>query len=74
VLTSYHDDVRIFPAIKAGALSYLLKDVLPKDLAGAIRAAARGEAVLHPLVATRVLQDVRGARGGAQPLHGTHRP
>ena len=63
VLTSYHDDVHIFPAIKAGALSYLLKDVGPEDLAGAIRAAARGEAVLHPHVATRVMQELRGARG-----------
>jgi NarL family two-component system response regulator LiaR len=63
VLTSYHDDVHIFPAIKAGALSYLLKDVGPEELVGAIRAAARGEAVLHPQVATRVMQELRGARG-----------
>jgi NarL family two-component system response regulator LiaR len=62
VLTSYHDDVHIFPAIKAGALSYLLKDVGPEELAGAVRAAARGEAVLHPHVATRVMQELRGAR------------
>jgi NarL family two-component system response regulator LiaR len=62
VLTSYHDDVHIFPAIKAGALSYLLKDVGPEELAGAIRAAARGEAVLHPHVATRVMQELRGTR------------
>ena len=62
VLTSYHDDVHIFPAIKAGALSYLLKDVGPEDLAEAIRAAARGEAVLHPHVATRVMQELRGTR------------
>ena len=54
VLTSYHEDVHIFPAIKAGALSYLLKDVGPEELAGAVRAAARGEAVIHPHVATRV--------------------
>jgi NarL family two-component system response regulator LiaR len=62
VLTSYHDDVHIFPAIKAGALSYLLKDVGPEDLAEAIRAAARGEAMLHPHVATRVMQELRGTR------------
>ena len=62
VLTSYHEDVHIFPAIKAGALSYLLKDVGPEELAGAVRAAARGEAVLHPHVATRVMQELRGAR------------
>jgi NarL family two-component system response regulator LiaR len=62
VLTSYHEDVHIFPAIKAGALSYLLKDVAPEELAEAVRAAARGEAVLHPHVATRVMQELRGAR------------
>jgi NarL family two-component system response regulator LiaR len=62
VLTSYHEDVHIFPAIKAGALSYLLKDVGPEELAAAVRAAARGEAVLHPHVATRVMQELRGAR------------
>jgi NarL family two-component system response regulator LiaR len=62
VLASYHEDVHIFPAIKAGALSYLLKDVGPEELAGAVRAAARGEAVLHPHVATRVMQELRGAR------------
>jgi NarL family two-component system response regulator LiaR len=62
VLTSYHDDVHIFPAIKAGALSYLLKDVGPEELAEAVRAAARGEAMLHPHVATRVMQELRGLR------------
>lgn len=62
VLTSYHEDVHVFPAIKAGALSYLLKDVGPEELAGAVRAAARGEAVLHPHVATRVMQELRGTR------------
>lgn len=42
VLTSYHDDEHIFPAIRAGALSYLLKDVLLPELADAVRKAARG--------------------------------
>lgn len=59
VLTSYHEDTHIFPAIKAGALSYLLKDVEPGELADAVRAAARGEAVIHPRVATRVMQELR---------------
>ena len=62
VLTSYHEDVHIFPAIKAGALSYLLKDVGPEELAAAVRAAACGEAVVHPRVATRLMQELRGAR------------
>ncbi len=61
VLTSYHDDDRIFAAIKAGALSYLLKDVSPRALVAAVRAAARGESVLHPTVAARVLREMRQA-------------
>ncbi len=60
VLTSFHDDTHIFPAIKAGALSYLLKDVGPQELADAVRAAARGEAVLHPRVAARLVSELRG--------------
>jgi NarL family two-component system response regulator LiaR len=59
VLTSYHEDDHIFPAIKAGALSYLLKNVRPEELAAAVRAAAWGEAVLDSPVATRVLQEMR---------------
>jgi NarL family two-component system response regulator LiaR len=62
VLTSYHDDEHIFPAIRAGALSYLLKDVDPDDLAEAVRQAHRGEAVLNPRVASRVVQEMQGIR------------
>jgi len=62
VLTSYHQDEHIFPAIRAGALSYLLKDVGPAELAEAVRKAAVGEAVLHPQVAARVVQELHGAR------------
>jgi two-component system, NarL family, response regulator LiaR len=62
VLTSYHQDEHIFPAIRAGALSYLLKDVSPIELAEAVRKAARGEAVLHPRIAARVVQELHGAR------------
>jgi DNA-binding NarL/FixJ family response regulator len=61
VLTSYHQDEHIFPAIRAGALSYLLKDIAPTELAEAVRKAARGEAVLHPQVAARVVQELQGA-------------
>jgi two-component system, NarL family, response regulator LiaR len=60
ILTSYHEDEHIFPAIRAGALSYLLKDVGTADLADAVRKAARGEAVMHPNVAARVMQELRG--------------
>ena len=62
VLTSYHEDEYIFPALRAGALSYVLKDVGPDELADTIRKAARGESVLHPRVAARVVQELRGVR------------
>lgn len=62
VLTSYSEDERIFPAIKAGALSYLLKDVGPDELVRAIRAARRGEATLHPAVATRLMRELTQTR------------
>jgi two-component system, NarL family, response regulator LiaR len=65
VLTSYHQDEHIFPAVRAGALSYMLKDVGPTELADGIRKAAVGEAVLHPRVAARVIQEMRGARNDA---------
>jgi NarL family two-component system response regulator LiaR len=67
VLTSYHDDDHIFPAIKAGALSYLLKNVRPEELADAVRAAARGEATLDSPVATRVLQEMRESLATEKP-------
>lgn len=62
VLTSYAEDEKIFPAVRAGALSYLLKDVSAEDLAKAIRAAARGEATLHPQVAARLMSEVGGEK------------
>jgi NarL family two-component system response regulator LiaR len=61
VLTSYHEDEHVFPAIRAGALSYLLKDISLPDLADAIRKAARGEVVMHPHIAARVVQELEGA-------------
>ncbi len=69
VLTSYHADEHIFPAIRAGALSYVLKDIDPDDLADAIRRAQAGEAVLHPRVAARLVQELHGARAeGVNPF------
>lgn len=62
VLTSYHEDEHIFPALQAGASSYLLKDIRMDDLAEAVRQAARGEATLHPRVAARVIQELHGAQ------------
>lgn len=59
VLTSYHDDEYILPAIKAGALSYLLKDVSASELIEAVRKAAVGETVLHPRVALKMMQEIQ---------------
>lgn len=61
VLTSYHEDEHIFPAIRAGALSYVLKDIDPDDLANAIRQAHAGEAMINPRVAARMVSELRGA-------------
>ena len=58
VLTSYTEDEYLFPAMRAGALGYLLKDVEPEELVSAIRAAARGHATLHPSVAARLIRGV----------------
>ena len=61
MLTSYNDE-HVFPAIRAGALSYVLKEIGPDELAEAVRKAASGEAVLHPRVAARVVRELHGAR------------
>ncbi len=58
VLTSFATDDKIFPAIKAGALGYLLKDSGPEELVQAIRQVCRGESFLHPLVARKLLQEL----------------
>jgi NarL family two-component system response regulator LiaR len=62
VVTSHHQDEYIFPAVRAGAISYLLKDVEPDELAAAIRKAAQGEAVLDSRVASRIVQELQGLR------------
>jgi NarL family two-component system response regulator LiaR len=62
VLTSYHEDEHIFPALQAGATSYILKDVTMDELAEAIQRTAQGEATLHPRVAARVIQELHGAK------------
>jgi len=59
VLTTYDTDTDVLPAIEAGATGYLLKDSPPDELLRGVRAAARGEAVLSPSVATRLLGQVR---------------
>lgn len=61
VLTSFATDEKVFPAIKAGAAGYLLKDVEPDDLAEAIRTVHAGEALLHPRVAAKVMRELSDA-------------
>jgi NarL family two-component system response regulator LiaR len=68
VLTSFVDDDKIFAAIKAGAISYLLKDVSPEELAHAVFAAQRNEAVLHPDVAARLMQEFSTPQHLTAPL------
>ncbi len=68
VLTSYHEDVHIFPALKAGAISYILKDMKMEKLVEVLHRAVQGEVTLHPRVAARVLQNIRGENSGEQPL------
>ena len=63
VLTTYDSDADILPAVEAGAAGYLLKDTPRDTLVGAIFAAARGETVLAPSVAGRLVHRLRSAPG-----------
>ena len=62
VLTSYLDDERLLPAIRAGAAGYLLKNVQPQELATAVRTAAAGQALIDPAVAARLVEALDGGR------------
>jgi NarL family two-component system response regulator LiaR len=67
IFSSFYKDEHIFPAIRSGALSYLLKDARPDELVDAIHKAAAGEAVLDPKVAARIVQEMQ--QGGAQGIN-----
>jgi DNA-binding NarL/FixJ family response regulator len=67
VLTTYDTDSYVLPAIEAGATGYLLKDAPRAELLRAVRAAARGEAVLAPSVAARLMSRVRAPSGPGGP-------
>jgi NarL family two-component system response regulator LiaR len=69
VLTSYHEDEHIFPALQAGALSYILKDVKMEELAEVVRKAAGGESSLHSRVAARVIQELHGSQRNDERLY-----
>lgn len=58
VLTSFADDENVFPAVKAGAAGYLLKDVEPDALLEGIRKVYRGEALLHPAIAAKLMAEL----------------
>ena len=57
ILTSFAEDDKVFPSIKAGALGYLLKNVSPADLIKAIQGAHRGEAQLDPEIAKKLMDE-----------------
>jgi len=59
VLTSFAGDDKVFPAIKAGALGYLLKDSEPADLVQAVHQVYRGEPSLQPAIAQKVLREIQ---------------
>ena len=68
VLTSFAADDKVFPAIKAGALGYLLKDSGPEELVQAIHQVSRGESSLHPTIARKLLQELsRPSEGPPTP-------
>lgn len=62
VLTSFATDDKVFPAIKAGALGYLIKDTGPEDLIQAIHQTHQGKPTLHPDIAQKLLQEISGPR------------
>ena len=66
VLTSYPDDATVLPALEAGAAGYLLKDVEPQELADGVRRVHRGENLLHPAVAPRVIREAVGPAGSGR--------
>jgi NarL family two-component system response regulator LiaR len=68
VLTSFAQDELIFSAIKVGALSYLLKDADAETVLNAIYAASRGEAILHPRIAQRLMAEVTAPTQGRDPV------
>ncbi|UCC52946.1 MAG: response regulator transcription factor, partial [Anaerolineaceae bacterium] len=74
VLTSFAEDELVFPAIEAGAIGYLLKDVDPQDLHHAIQAVHRGETRLHPDITKKLIDRVTASQKGADKVPGDLTP
>jgi NarL family two-component system response regulator LiaR len=74
VLTSFAEDELVFPAIEAGAIGYLLKDVDPQDLHHAIQAVHRGETQLHPDITKKLIDRVTASQKGADTVPGDLTP
>lgn len=68
ILTSFGEEDKVFPAIRAGAHGYLLKDIPPNDLVHAVRAAYAGKVQLHPDIARKLMSVIAGQE---EPLWGT---
>jgi two-component system, NarL family, response regulator LiaR len=62
VLTSFADEDKMLPAVRAGAVGYLLKDVDPQELVAAVRTVNDGETLLHPAVVRELVREVAGGR------------
>jgi len=67
VLTSFSEDDQAFPAIKAGAMGYIIKDSLPEELLQAVRDIHQGQPYLNPAIARRLMQEL-GQAGASPPL------
>ena len=73
VVTSFGEDENVFPAIKSGALGYLLKDSSPQELLSALREVHRGEPSLHPTIALKLIRELNHpsqAKAEGTPLTG----
>ena len=69
VLSSFTEDDKVFPAIKSGAAGYLLKDIAPAELAGAIRAVTQGKTQLHPDIAKKLMNQFVDPKAKIEAVH-----